>query len=241
MLLRFAFLILAALSVSACGYNQSDVPASSLEDVQRATYRHNGAPELVLYTAISNSTGEGAHSALMVNASQRVIFDPAGTFRKEGAIVERGDVLFGATPRMVDSYTRFHARETYHVVVQRLPVPAATAEAVLQDVLSFGDVVAAMCTNSTSTVLSRADLPAPIRVTMFPKKLMEQFATVPGVQTRELFEYDSDDKSKVLEAYEPDRVAETLRTRRENGTTVQGQIAEAKAAEAQANARPKLN
>lgn len=218
MLLRFALLMTALLSVSACGYNMSDVPPSSIETVQAATYRHNGAPALTLFTAISNATGEGAHSALMVNGSQRVIFDPAGTFRKEGAIVERGDVLFGATPRMVDSYTRFHARETYHVVVQRLEVPAATAEAVLTDVLGFGDVVAAMCTNSTSTVLSRASLPAQIRTTMFPKQLMEQFGKVPGVSTSELFEYDDDDKMKVLQAYEPERVAQELQRRRAEGT-----------------------
>ncbi len=235
MLLRLTLLILATLSVSACGYNQSDIPPSSLGTVQAATYRHNDAPALTLFTAISNSTDEGAHSALMVNGSQRVIFDPAGTFRKNDAIIEQGDVLYGASPRMVDGYTRFHARETYHVVVQRLEVPRETAESVLQDVLSYGDVRAAMCTNSTSTVLSRANLPGQIRTTMFPKNLMEQFKAVPGVSTRELFEYDSDDKSKALEAYEPERVAETLHERRRNGTTEEAQAAAAGKGKAKAN------
>lgn len=235
MLLRFVLLIGMALTVSACGYNQSDIPPSSIETVQASTYRHNGAPALTLFTAISNSTGEGAHSALMVNGSQRVIFDPAGTFRKEGAIIERGDVLYGATPRMVDSYTRFHARETYHVVVQHLEMPGDAAEAVLRDVLTYGDVPAALCTSSTSTVLSRASLPSPIRNTMFPKRLMEQFAQVPGVETRELFEYDDADKTKVLAAYEPERVAATLHARRMNGTTEEAQAA------AKANANTKAN
>ena len=207
------FLLLGAL-LSACGYNMSEVPPSSPEVVAKSVYRHSGPPGITLFTAISNSTGEGAHSALMINASQRVIFDPAGTFRKEGAIIEMGDVLYGATPHMVDSYTRFHARETYHVVVQQLDLPREAAEAILQDAMSYGDVIAAYCTSSTSTVLSRAELPGKIRVTMLPKALMKQFGQLPGVETRELFEYDDGDRFKALEAYDPARVAADLKQRR---------------------------
>ena len=85
--------------------------------VARATYRHEGPPRLTLFTMINNRTGSGAHTSLMINGSQRVIFDPAGSFKHE-TLPERNDVVYGITPPVADVYTRFHARKTFHVKVQ---------------------------------------------------------------------------------------------------------------------------
>lgn len=41
------------------------------------------APRISLYTMVNNESGAGAHSALVINASQRVIFDPTGTFKHD--------------------------------------------------------------------------------------------------------------------------------------------------------------
>ena len=57
----------------------------------------------------------------MINGSQRVIFDPAGTVRLS-AVPERGDVLYGISPKVADFYARAHARETFHVVIQEIEV-----------------------------------------------------------------------------------------------------------------------
>ena len=70
----------------------------------------------------------------MINGSQRVIFDPAGTVRLN-AVPERGDVLFGITPQVEDFYARAHARETYHVVIQEIDVTPETAESVIPSYL----------------------------------------------------------------------------------------------------------
>ena len=173
--------------------------------IAQAAYRHGGQPELTLFTMKSNSTGAGAHSALMVNGSQRVIFDPAGSFRNE-AIIRRGDVVFGVTDQLLDVYTRYHARESYFVQVQRLPVSAELAEAVLRTALSKGRQPNARCALSVSEILSDAT-PFRISETWYPNKLAEDFGKLPGVTSRELYEYDSDDNSAVLEAYNPARVA----------------------------------
>src|SRR5690606_2620833 len=69
---------------------------SSDEMIRNAVYHHGGQPRLTLFTMISNDTGSGAHTSLMINASQRVIFDPAGSFRNE-TIPVRGDVVYGVT------------------------------------------------------------------------------------------------------------------------------------------------
>ena len=49
----------------------------------------------------------------MVNASQRVIFDPAGTI-KHDIFIEQDDVLYGVTPSVLELYTRAYARQTHH-------------------------------------------------------------------------------------------------------------------------------
>ena len=177
--------------------------------VAKAAYRHDGPPRLTLYTMINNRTGAGAHTSLMINGSQRVIFDPAGSFKHE-TLPERNDVVYGITPPVEDVYTRYHARETYHVLVQNLDVPPETAERVFRLAQSYGAVPSAQCARSTSTILSQV-YPGAVRPTWSPVRLAEDFATLPGVTERRLREYDSDDNSKVLDDWDPNRVAQAAR------------------------------
>ncbi|WP_371931018.1 hypothetical protein [Roseovarius sp. MMSF_3281] len=176
------------------------------EEVTRAAYDHDGPPRLTLYTMLNNSTGAGAHTALMVNGSQRVIFDPAGSFNKSNVLPERNDVLFGITPQVEDVYTRYHARETFRVKVQKLDVSPEVARRTEQAVMNYGAVPQAMCANSTSDILAGI-FPGQVTKTWSPRKLSEQFAQLPGTTERVLREYDSDDNSKVLDDWDPERVA----------------------------------
>ncbi|WP_299847882.1 hypothetical protein [uncultured Roseovarius sp.] len=195
--------LFAASALTGCAGQKVWAPDDA---VARATYRHEGPTRLTLFTMINNRTGAGAHTSLMINGSQRVIFDPAGSFKHE-SLPERNDVVFGITPPVADVYTRYHARKTYHVKVQELDVSPAVAEAAINAVMSYGAVPSAMCARSTSSVL--AGLPGfeNIQTTWYPVKLAEQFAKVPGVREQELYEYDSDDNSKVLREWAPDAVA----------------------------------
>lgn len=172
------------------------------EAVAKAAYRHDGPARLTLYTMLNNRSGSGAHTSLMINGSQRIIFDPAGSF-KHPSIPERNDVVYGITPQIADVYTRYHARETYHVKVQELDVSPALAARAMQLVQSYGPVPSAQCSNSTSHVLAQL-FPGRVKQTWLPKKLAEDFGKLPGVTERELYEYDSDDNSKVLREWTPD-------------------------------------
>ncbi len=195
--------VLCTAALAGCA-TKPEIPRSA-ETIRQAAYVHGGQPELRLFTMKSNSTGAGAHSALMVNGSQRVIFDPAGSFRNE-AIIRKGDVVYGVTPQLLDVYTRYHARETYHVQVQSLAVSAELAEAILRDAMAMGQQQDARCAASVSEILSRYPQLG-ISGTWYPNKLAEDFAEIPGVTSRELYEYDSDDNSAVLAAFDPARVA----------------------------------
>jgi hypothetical protein len=194
-------LVLAAVALTAGCAVKRDPPVSD-ERIVNATYKHPAPPELTLYTMISNDNGAGAHTSLMINASQRVIFDPAGSFRDK-AIVARDDVVYGVTPYVEDVYTRFHARKTYHVVIQRMQVTPEVAEKALQLAKGYGEVIDGHCAQSTSTILSQ--LPGmDINPTYFPKKLMDQFGQKPLLSTQSLYEYDDEDRFKVLREYDPD-------------------------------------
>lgn len=171
--------------------------------VARAAYRHDGPPRLTVYTMINNNSGGGAHTSLMINGSQRVIFDPAGSF-KHDTIPERNDVLFGITPPVEDVYTRYHARKTYHVQIQRLDVYPELAERAIQLVKANGPVPSAQCSLATSRILGEL-FPGRIRTSWFPRKTAEDFGKIPGVTEEKLYEYDGDDNSNVLAAWDPAR------------------------------------
>ncbi len=201
---RLAFGLAAGLALSLLAGCASDTSPNdaSLEEVSRAVYRHDGPPALTLYTMINNRSGAGAHTSLMVNGSQRVIFDPAGSVR-HSAVPERGDVLYGITPRIEDFYARAHARETFHVVIQRIEVSPEVAEKALQLVTTNGPVAQSRCTASTAAILRQLPGFESISGTWFPKNLSDQFGQLPGVTETKLFESDSDDKQKAIAAFEP--------------------------------------
>lgn len=205
--MRKWFLVLAAVGLTAGCAVKHDPPVTDAQ-IANATYRHPAPPELTLYTMINNQNGSGAHTSLMINASQRVIFDPAGSFRDK-AIIARNDVVYGATPYVEDVYTRFHARKTYHVVIQRLQVSPEVAEQALQLALGMGEVGDGQCAASTSQILSQ--LPGMnVKPTMFPNKLMEQFGQAPLLSTQSLYEYDDEDRFKALRDYDPQKAQESF-------------------------------
>ncbi|TNF20996.1 MAG: hypothetical protein EP318_08980 [Rhodobacteraceae bacterium] len=199
-MIRLVFAFLGLVLLGAC----ADPTRTRFDDpevVARAAYRHDGPPALTLYTMINRENGTGAHTSLMINASQRVIFDPAGSVQHP-AIPERADVLYGITPRIEDFYARAHARKTHYVVIQRIEVPAETAEQALRLVIANGAVAQAYCAQVTSQILRQLPGFSSIRPTFFPVKLSDQFGAIPGVTTRELREDDDEDKSKAIAAFD---------------------------------------
>ena len=126
---RRAFLALALpATLAACG---ADNIWASDESLRRAAYVANEPPSITLLTVIGIPRGEGAHSALMINGSQRVIFDPAGSWNHP-AIPERHDVLYGITPNFKNFYIDYHARETYWVAEDTKLVTREVADAARQ-------------------------------------------------------------------------------------------------------------
>lgn len=195
--------LVCGLALTGCiketGHYASD------QRVREFAYVHDGPPRISLYTMVNNESGAGAHSALLVSASQRVMFDPAGTV-KHDLFTEKDDVLYGMTPSILEFYTRAHARKTHHVVIQDLDVSPEVAERALQLVRANGPVTSAFCANATSAILRQISGFESIGQTMFPNRLAADFGQLAGVQERKLYEYDDADKRVALEAYDPNRL-----------------------------------
>ena len=192
-------ILILALCAALAGCAAPQRPDADPDTIARVAYRDPGNPSMSLVTVVNNRTGQGGHTALMVNASERVIFDPAGSFYAD-VVPERQDVLYGISPSVFRAYRSAHARSTFHVVTQTVELTPAQAQTAYQLVTTNGRVPGAFCANATSSILRQIPGFEGIDVTYYPVKLQEQFAQVPGVVTDKYYEDDSDDLQSGLAA-----------------------------------------
>ena len=185
--LRAVFALILLALVAACA-EEVGAPAA---DIARARYVSDAAPFISVVSMVTKRNGRAAHSALFINASEQVIYDPAGTF-SHAEMPERGDVLYGANPRLLNYYERYHARAAFYVHVQKIPVSAAVAETALRRVQAQGPSPKAFCTNHTTSVLQGVPGFERIQTTFFPENLRQQIAAMPNVQDRYLHENDTE-------------------------------------------------
>lgn len=178
--------LLCGVTLAGCAEKGKESPQVEIE---ARMYAYSGQPKLTLITMINNRSGAGAHTALLVQNGQSVIFDPAGTFEHE-QVPERGDVLYGMSPQWIQIYKSAHARSNFHVVSQEINVTPAQAERAMQLVKARGPVPSAQCANATSGILKEVPGFQSIRQGFYPLKLMEQVDAIPGVKTTRYYEDD---------------------------------------------------
>lgn len=193
-MVRLILALVAMLTLAACG---AEPKWATDEEVARARYVHNGPASITLYTVLATRDRSGAHSGLLINGSERIMFDPAGTWYHP-FLPERNDVHFGMTPKMVNFYLDYHARETFDVVEQTILVSPGVAELVAQRAKAYGAVPKAQCTRSISAILR--DVPGfeSLPSTWYPATFMEAFGKLPGVTSRTYTDTDTDNNHGVL-------------------------------------------
>jgi hypothetical protein len=183
----FRFGLLGAMAVlSACAQN---VYAPQAE-VDAARYVSNEAPYVSLMTMVDNEDGKGAHSAILVNGSQVALYDPAGTF-KHPTLPERNDVFYGITPTMKTVYELYHARDSHHVIEQKLPVSRAFANQVIARMEAQGPSPKLFCAINVSDILRDFEIWKDVPSTYYPGEIMAAFGEVPGVTVRKVEENDT--------------------------------------------------
>jgi hypothetical protein len=182
--------------LAACGAAKPRWAPDAL--IQKHRYAPTAPTEVRLYTVVSTRNGSGAHSALLITTSrERILFDPAGSFELP-SVPERNDVLHGISPRALAVYIDFHARESYDVIEQRLRVSDAQARQIAALAKSHGAVPDAQCALSINRILRQVDGFGVMRPTYFPNATRQNFARLPGVETRVFRDDDPDSNMDVL-------------------------------------------
>ncbi len=166
----------------------------SEEDIKAAYYRAEGPPSLTLVTSINSRNNSGAHSALIINGDQRVVFDPAGSWTHP-SVPENSDVLYGMTPEALAGYLGFQAGHPFYAVFQELDVSADIAAQAIAWAQTAKPVAQAACARSISILLRDLGY-TQIRQSWFPKALSRDFQTIPGVNTRLIFDPEPEEPYK---------------------------------------------
>ena len=166
--------------LAACG---ADNIWASDEAVRGARYVSNEQPSITLFTVIGIPRGEGGHSALMINGSQRVIYDPAGSWNHP-RIPERHDVLYGITDNFKNFYIDYHARSTYWVAEDTVFVSREVADLAIRRAEANGSANKSFCAVETGTVLRGVPGFEGAPTGFSPLKLRNWFLTLPNVQSK---------------------------------------------------------
>ncbi|MEM9715018.1 MAG: hypothetical protein AAF826_00730 [Pseudomonadota bacterium] len=180
-------LLIISLALSGCIYGTKNIQDSDAV-VRAASYQHDGPPTITLYTSVNNTTGAGAHSGLMINGPERILYDPAGRFRHPDS-PEQADVHFGFTDRVMVEYFGHHTLDSHHLRIQTLVVDQETANLAYALARQEGRAVDATCAIRISNILGQ--IPGlNISGTISPRNLSNQFSALPGVTLREIYKGD---------------------------------------------------
>ncbi|WP_424930389.1 hypothetical protein [Amaricoccus tamworthensis] len=179
------FLVLTVFTLSGCEFYREASP----EDISRAVYSSAEPASITLISMVKNRDDRSAHSALLINGSQQVLYDPAGTFQHPD-LPRSGDIHYGVTPRFLDYYEKYHARFSHYVQSQTVEVDQATANRILANAQAKGKSPKMFCAVAVADVINSEDPFRGVNVTMFPEGLRRDFAEIPGVQDSFVYEYD---------------------------------------------------
>lgn len=180
---RTVLLGLPVLALAGCGSDVESIWAPD-DAIVAARYSDPSRTYLALITVRSEANDGGVHTAILINASERVLFDPYGRWTDPFA-PERNDVLFGFSPSVEERYLTYLAKGGYYFVRQEVAVAPEVAERALVLAKGYGAVGMAMCTRAASDVLSQLSGFESIRPTWLPQQLARRFARLPGVVTTE--------------------------------------------------------
>lgn len=193
-MIRKSLALLAVLALSACAADREFAPAA---EVAAARFVADAPPSITLFTVISTRNGSGAHSGLLINGSERVMYDPAGTWHHP-KLPEQYDMHYGMNDKMIAFYVDYHARQSFDVMEQTVIVTPAQAEAAIARARAYGAAQKGYCAMSISTILSGVPGFESIDKSLSPKKLSAGFAAIPGANSKRITDDDDDNNHGVL-------------------------------------------
>lgn len=182
---RALFALLAASALAGC---EMYTPATP-EAIVAARYESPEAPSVTLMSMVNESSGRSEHAGLLINGSQQVLYDPAGTFTHPD-LPRAGDIHYGMTPKFVDYYQRYHARFGYFVEISKVPVSRAAADQLIANAQAEGQQMKMMCSLAAADVLRGVPPFDGVTKSIFPEGLRRDFERLPGVSATYVYESD---------------------------------------------------
>lgn len=176
-------MVALAMGVAACdgarrGPAPDPVPAA-------ARFAHGGPTSVTLLTVKNVQAGMGDHAALLIEGSERVLYDPAGAFELPG-VARRNDVLFGITPEVEQIYLGFHARATHDVIARTLPLERPDADALIALVEARPPAAPGFCAIRAGSALRSVPGLEGLSRSPWPRALGQSLAAKPGVTNRRI-------------------------------------------------------
>ncbi|WP_410218324.1 hypothetical protein [Paracoccus sp. (in: a-proteobacteria)] len=196
------------VALSACGAQKI---WDSDERVRAARFVSPEPPSITLLTVIGIPRGEGGHSGLMINGSQRVIYDPAGSWQHP-AIPERNDVLYGINDNFKHFYIDYHARSTYWVAEDTVFVSREVADMAIRRAEENGAGAKSFCAVETGRVLAGVPGFETAPRGFSPLRLRRWFLTLPNVQSKRHMDGDPANNHDVLLRQKDGRIVGYPRT-----------------------------
>jgi hypothetical protein len=163
-------------------------PASP-DEIARARYVSSEPPSATLISMVNTRSGRSAHVGLLINGSQQVLYDPAGSFTHPD-LPRREDVHYGMTPRYVDYYERYHARFDYFVEAQTVPLTRAQADQLIANAEARGKTMKTQCALAIADVLRPVPPFEGVERDFYPEPLREYFSRMPDVEQHFVRELD---------------------------------------------------
>lgn len=183
---RVCLALAFGLALAGCEIYQ---PASP-EAVAAARYASDEPASITLLSMVNARNGRSAHSALLINGSQVVLYDPAGTFTHPD-LPRANDVHYGMSPRYVDYYERYHARFSHFVHRQTIYVSRAEADEAIARAEAEGKTAKMHCALAIAAVLQPLPRFDDVRASYFPEVLREDFARFDGIDEDFIYERDT--------------------------------------------------
>jgi hypothetical protein len=183
--LRFLMVAAAAAVLSGCAVYSSAEP----EEISRAHFSSDEPASVTLISMVKASSDRSAHSALLINGSEQILYDPAGTFQHPD-LPRSGDIHYGMTPRFVDYYERYHARFSHYAQSQKIMVSRSTADQIIANAKAEGRTPKLFCSVSTASILKPVAPFNDVTTSFLPEALRKDFERIPGVETSYVYESD---------------------------------------------------
>lgn len=182
------FLSLLAASVLAGCISASDLPPT--DQIARQAHVTGDAPSVTLVTMLSEKTGRGEHSALLIDGSERVLYDPAGSFSLPRYSHEHRDIHYGVSDQVMEIYNFYHARNTHFVEMLKLNISREMADLLIARANEIGPQPKMFCAQAVSRVLKPVGPFGDIPITFWPGPIHDAFERIPGVVKTELHDGD---------------------------------------------------